>query len=150
VTPIVDVVVAYFEARAWTVVAVSETTLSTPVEGANGTWVAFTNVREEQRQLLVHSVFPEDVPEDRRTEMALFVTRANFGMVIGCFELDLDDGELRFKTSIDVDGAELTDPLIDHVMLANASMMDRYVPGIRSVLDGMPADLAIAAIDGRA
>ncbi|MDJ1171766.1 hypothetical protein PMG71_20260 [Roseofilum sp. BLCC_M154] len=34
--------------------------------------------------------------------MAEFLTKANYGMILGDFELDLTDGELRDKTSIGV------------------------------------------------
>ncbi len=36
--------------------------------------------------------------------VAEFITRANFGIVIGNFEIDFSDGEIRYKTSIDVEG----------------------------------------------
>jgi len=32
-----------------------------------------------------------------------FLTRANYGLNIGNFEMDFQDGEIRFKTAIDVE-----------------------------------------------
>ena len=144
---IYDAVVAYFEKRGTTVVAISDVALSAPVAGVNGAWTVFATVREAESQLLLHSVLPENVDVDRRAELVLFITRANFGLVIGNFEIDLDDGELRFKTSIDVEGDELTDALIDNLLLANVTMMDRYLPGIRAVVNGTAAGWALAAIE---
>jgi hypothetical protein len=121
--------------------------LATPVAGKNGSWVAFFEIREEDDQLLVYSIIPFDVPEVRRTEAARYLTRANFGLAIGNFELDLDDGEVRYKTSIDVEGAQIVEPLIDHLFLANVVTVDRYLNGLRAVIEGDAAEVAVAAAE---
>ena len=68
--------------------------------------------------------------------MAEFITRANFGMIIGNFELDYSDGEIRYKTSVDVEEVEVTDPLVRHLIYANVLTMDKYFPGLMRVLYG--------------
>jgi hypothetical protein len=70
-------------------------------------------------------------------------------MIIGNFELDFTDGEIRYKTSIDVEGANLTFTQIKRLVYANVMMMDQYLPGIMSVIDSdvEPKD-AIAQIEG--
>jgi hypothetical protein len=113
----------------------------------HGPWTMYVGMLEADDQVVVHSVFPDGVPEERREAMSVFVTRANFGILHGNFELDLDDGELRYKTSIDVRGAELTDSLFENVVIANVSMFDRYTPGIRAVLAGTDPTEAIASIE---
>jgi hypothetical protein len=122
--------------------------LATPVAGKNESWVAFFEIRDEDDQLLVYSILPCDVPEGRRTEAALYLTRANFGLAIGNFELDLDDGEVRYKTSIDLEGAQIVEPLVDHLFLANVVTVDRYLSGLRAVIEGDEAKAAVAAAEG--
>lgn len=80
--------------------------------------------------------------------MAEFLTRANYGMLIGNFEMDFTDGEIRYKTSIDVEGDRLTSPLMQQIVYANVRTMDRYLPGIRKVIetDLTPAEI-IASIE---
>jgi hypothetical protein len=56
-------------------------------------------------------------------------------MIIGNFELDFADGEIRYKTSIDVKGDILSFELIKQLVYANVTMMDEYLPGIMSVID---------------
>jgi hypothetical protein len=143
-----DAVAAYVEARAWPHDR-GEGRFSFPGFGTNGAWTIHLSIREDDEQLLVHSVLPEDVPEDRRADLALFLTRANFGLVLGNFELDLDDGELRYKTSIDVEGAVVVDKLIDNLVLANVATADRYLPGIRAVLEGADPTDAVAEVEAR-
>jgi hypothetical protein len=85
-------------------------------------------------QFVFYSVSPVNVPEHKRPEIAEFITRANYDMVIGNFEMDYGDGEVRFKTSIDVEGTELTPELLKPLLYANVLMMDQYLPGIMSVI----------------
>jgi hypothetical protein len=141
-----DAVAGYLSQRQWPYEDRGQA-LATPVAGRNGSWVAFFEIREEDDQLLVYSIMPFDVPEARRTEAALYLTRANFGLAIGNFELDLDDGEVRYKTSIDVEGAQILEPLIDHLFLANVVTVDRYLNGLRAVIEGDEAEVAVAAAE---
>jgi hypothetical protein len=76
------------------------------------------------------------------------VCRANYGMIVGNFEIDLDDGEVRYKTSVDVEGVTATRQLIQNLVAPNVITMDRYLPGLLSVAFGgkHPAE-AIAEIE---
>jgi hypothetical protein len=71
-------------------------------------------------------------------------------MIIGNFEMDFEDGEIRYKTSIDVEGDSLSSALIKRLVYANVMMMDAYLPGIMSVIYGdvEPKD-AIAQVEGQ-
>jgi hypothetical protein len=140
-------VVSYLSKHQWPCEARGEV-LATPVAGKNGSWVAFFEIREEDEQLLVYSIIPFDIPTGRRSEAARYLTRANFGLAIGNFELDLDDGEVRYKTSIDIEGTQLVEPLIDHLFLANVVTVDHYLSGLRAVIEGDKADAVVAAVEG--
>jgi len=72
----------------------------------------------------------------KRDEVMKFITLANYGLHIGNFEFDLDDGEVRFKTSIDVEGVEISDGLCRNLMELNFMMMGRYFDGLRAVMSG--------------
>lgn len=111
-------------------------------QGANGRLICFAQAREAENQLVFYSYSPERVPEDRRLPMAEFLARANYSLVLGNFEMDFADGELRFKTSIDVEGMSLTPELVKPVIYANVLTMDEYLPGILAVIqaDKSPAE----------
>ncbi|MCL5996332.1 MAG: YbjN domain-containing protein [Chloroflexi bacterium] len=113
-------------------------------QGDHARLICFAQAREEEQQLVFYSYCPETVPEDRRTAMAEFIARANYGLVLGNLELDFEDGELRFKTSIDVEGTELSPELIRPVLYANVLTMDQYTPAIMTVICGeaTPAEAA--------
>lgn len=111
-----------------------------PIEGEAGRWRAFARVLPSKK-LVMYSVADSHVPEGRRLAMAEFITRANFGVVIGNFEMDFADGELRFKTSIDSGGEVFAPELIQRLLDANLAHMNKYLPGIMGVAFG---DLAPA------
>ncbi len=62
--------------------------------------------------------FKEKAPEDTRPSVAEFITRANYGVIIGNFELDYEDGTVRFKTSVDFEGLQLAPALVRNVVRA--------------------------------
>ena len=45
------------------------------------------------------------IPEHKRKVMAEVLSRVNYGMVLGCFEMDLSNGDLNFRLAIPTDGA---------------------------------------------
>jgi hypothetical protein len=118
-------------------------------QGENGTWVCYAHAREEQKLFIFYSVCQVNAPEDKRMAVAEFLTRANYGLLIGNFELDFNDGEIRYKTSIDVEGDRPSPALVQQLVYANVLTMDRYLPGIMTVIYGSasPAE-AIAEIEG--
>ena len=118
-------------------------------QGDNAQFTCFGQTREDAEQFVFYSICPVSVPEHKRQEVAEFITRANYDMVLGNYEMDYGDGELRFKTSIDVEGTQLTPGLIKPLLYANVLMMDQYLPGVMAVIyaDKSPAD-AIAQVEG--
>ncbi len=117
--------------------------------GNNGSWQCFAQAKDEQQQFIFYSVLETNVPPDKRQAVAEFLTRANYGLIIGNFEMDFSDGEVRYKTSVDVEGGQLTPQMIKTLVYLNVLMMDKYLPGIMSVIyaDVPPAE-AIARIEG--
>ncbi len=113
-----------------------EPVLQLAFQGSNGRWLCFAQAREEMRQVVFYSVAPVQVPEDKRMAVAEFITRANYGLILGNFEMDFGDGELRYKTSIDVENTTLNMELLQPLTFVNVSTMDRYMPGIMGVIYG--------------
>jgi hypothetical protein len=116
--------------------------------GENGHWPCYAQAREAQGQIVVYSICPLRVPPSQRPLMAEFITRANYGLVVGNFEMDYEDGEVRYKTSLDVEDSEATTELLRHIVYANVTALDRYLPGIIAVLAGSQSpEEAANAID---
>jgi len=107
------------------------------------------NLDEENERIIVYSYAPFNIEADIRPSILALTSRANYGLLIGNFEFDLNDGELRYKTSIDVEGGELTERMFETLLSANLVTHENYMPAIRAVIDdGVPPADAIAAVEG--
>ncbi len=116
--------------------------------GESGSWMCYAQAQDDRQRFIFYSVMESKVPADRRPAVAEFLTRANYGLVLGNFEMDFSDGEVRYKTSIDVEGGALAQPMIRTMVYTNILMMDRYLPGIMSVVyAGVPPAEAIAQVE---
>lgn len=147
-----QVVIDFLEAEAWPYRRVGEQTiLQTAFQGQNGTWFCYAHCRSEFGQVLFYSIAPEHAPEATRAAVAEYVTRANWGLMIGNFELDYEDGEVRYKTSLQLEETMLTRDLLRPLVFDNVVVMDKYLPGLNAVMVGEQTPLAaIAAIEGSA
>lgn len=118
--------------------------------GNGGRWPVVATADEATGMIAVFSIVPFVAPEDRRAAAMEAVTRANFGLALGSFDLDLGSGAIQFRTSLDVQESteSLTDPVLRHLVYANVLTMDRYLPALRAVIeDGAEAVAAIAAVE---
>lgn len=126
--------------------------IHTTYQGDSGRWNCYARVREAAQQIVFYSICPIYVPDLKRLVMAEFLTRANYGLIMGNFEMDFNDGEIRYKTSIDVERIPLDQPwnmtMIKQIVYANVLTMDKYLPGILRVVasDDTPAEV-IAEIE---
>ena len=147
---IFDAMVSFFDEDDWKYSVVEEDTiLRLGFSGKNGNWQCYAQAKEEAEQCTFYSICPVKTPEGKRLEMAEFITRANYGLILGNFELDFDDGEIRYKTSIDVEDDRLSSALMKHLVYANILTMDQYMPGIMAVLyAGTEPARAVAEIEG--
>jgi len=101
--------VKFFQEDEWPFYPVeAQPVLQTAFEGKNGKWACFARAREQQEQMVFYSICPVNVPQHKLMAVAEFLTRANSGMILGNFELGFTDGEIRYKTSIDVEGDRLS------------------------------------------
>jgi hypothetical protein len=134
-----DFVTAYLDDEEWRyeIIAEGQTVLAS-VRGDNGTWSIAIEVGKDadDRRILVHSIFPVRTPQARRVAVAELIARINFSLIIGNFELDMNDGEIRFKTSLNLADGRLTRAMFECLLLSNFSMMDEYWQNIMSVAYG--------------
>jgi hypothetical protein len=134
-TPLFDALIEFFKTDDWPFVQLEgRPILSLNFDGKNGKWPCFAQARDEQQQFIFYSVCPINAPAEKRAALAEFITRANYGLIIGNFELDFEDGEVRYKTSLDAEGLTLNPALFKNLVYANVAMMDQYLPGLMSIL----------------
>ena len=140
---------SYFSENRWVFDQLEgKTILRMGFKGETAEWTCFAQAREQQQQAVFYSRASIQVPAERRMAVAEFITRANYGMILGNFEQDMEDGEIRYKTSIDVEGSILTPNLIHQLVACNVHMMDQYLPGVMAVaFGGLSPKEALAQIE---
>jgi len=116
--------------------------------GENGNWGCYAKATDELHQVVFYSICTVTNPDEKRSSIAEFITRANDGLIIGNFEMRFETGELRYKTSLDVEGEPLTFNLVKNLVYPNLFTMDRYLPGIIAVLGTSSPMEAISSVEG--
>lgn len=106
-------------------------------QGTRVEWGCVAQVWEDQRVFAFYSVSPLRPTPTNLAPTSEFIHRANIGILAGNFELDLDDGEVRFKTVVGFGPeGEWSDELARVVVYTNLAAMDHYVVGLLSVITG--------------
>lgn len=104
---------------------------------------------DTERALLVIYVMLQ-MPEagERLGALAMTTTLANFGLLPGCFELDMEDGDLRYRCVLPV-GAQACSSTDVAQLLADALMKARaYAPAFQKVASAeMEPEAAIAEVE---
>lgn len=107
---------------------------------------------EHGNTLAFYVVLPEHVPAERRPAVAELITRFNHQILFGNFEMDYGDGEVRFRTSVDVGNGPLPASEIGPLVQVGLRTMDQHLRAFQLVLhEDMPPAEAMRRVDhGRA
>jgi hypothetical protein len=111
---------------------------------------AMAEVSAEFERFIYYLNFGDRVAAHQSQQMMEFVTRANFGLVTGNFEFNLDDGEVRFKSSIDFSNTELNETLIRNLIRSSMDAVEQYADAAVKVIRGeLKSKEAIDEVEGR-
>jgi hypothetical protein len=118
--------------------------------GTHSEFRVVAHINVELEQIYIYVIYSESVPEDRRTAVAELLTRANYGLRIGNFEMDFRDGEIRYKASFDFEGATLTHPMLKNLLYPAVQTSDRYFESVMKVAFGTAdPEVVIGEVEGR-
>ena len=95
----------------------------------------FVPVRDDS--YTVYAISPISADDDdplSMAEVAKFMCRANYGLRNGNFELDMEDGEIRYKVFVDCEGILPSRDVVRNSIIVPAMMFERYSPGILDVI----------------
>ena len=150
-TTLFETLESYFEKEGWVTRKPPEagTVLAMAYRGENGTWPCVAQVDEATRVFAFYSISPVACPEEKRTAMAEFLNQANYGFSFGAFEMDVSDGEIRFRVGMSCKRFELTQEIINDAIEYNLGLFDHGLIGIFGIIHGgmSPAE-AIEQVEG--
>ena len=143
---IMDVVLRFFREDQWNFQKIKDKpVVRAGFRGEHGTWVCFARVDEENRRFLFHSTMGLNIPVQYRAAVVEYLTRVNYGLPIGNFEMNLDTGDVRYKTSLEIPECPLDVSVVRALAYTNVRAMDRYFSGVMAVVHGgMSPEAALA------
>jgi hypothetical protein len=117
-------------------------TICADFRGAVGNYRVFARVDDNDTLFQVFGQSPVRVPAGCRPAIAETVARINHGLKIGKFEMNYDEGDLRFQASQLLTDDNLEDATIQRLFGVTIAMLDTYLPAVLSVIyaNELPAD----------
>ena len=93
-------------------------------------------VRAEREIVSLLSPMPFKAPEDKRVETAIAVSVANYGMIDGCFDYDINDGEIRFRMTASFIDSQVGEEQFKYMLFVSAQTIDRYNDRFMALVKG--------------
>jgi hypothetical protein len=92
----------------------------------------------------IHIILPVKIPLPKREEMAVFTTLLNNNLSLGCWELDMQDGSLRFRISYYYEEkSEKFDEILQMYLHKSLGYVEICLPGMMSVSFGNASAKAV-------
>lgn len=112
--------------------------ISGNVAGDNGLYDSFKFMMFVEDYLVQNfAVFPA-VTLSKMPEVVEFITRVNYSLTIGGFEMDYANGKVRYHVAIPMSALRAErDDLIPRTLFLPVEMLDRYAKGIAEVILGL-------------
>jgi hypothetical protein len=83
--------------------------------GDSGTWMSW--FQDRGSSLVAYAVCPVKAPADRRAGVSEVISRANYGLGAGNFEISFEDGVIRYKNGIYAEDEQLSVAMVRHLFL---------------------------------
>ena len=101
-------------------------------------------------RLVLHMMIPLKAEENERQKVAEFLLRANYGLKIGGFDFDFDDGEISYRISMYCGTEDFSPPTyeqIDFSVIIGLMMIEKYGNELVKVMFGLvePEDAVASA-----
>ena len=114
---------------------VEDGVISLDMQGDDGEWSIYISVidDDEIRRVLIHSYLSVRIPEINRLKVAEQIARFNYDMSMGNFGLSMDDGNVFFKTAVDLADGQITPIMFERMYGLNACVMNDHYAQILSV-----------------
>jgi len=129
-TPIVDCLKQYFNDKQWHYTHYRPKTndsqkshhLSLRMRHKQINCGYLFRVQEKNKLLAIYGILPFLIPESHQSAAMLLITQINYDMLVGNLEMDVNDGEIRYKNAIDVEAVGIDSEIIEHLLQSVVAM----------------------------
>lgn len=145
--PLLPIVTAALVERGWRYEQLSPESVHARVRHPLGAYDVHVTVYDPLRILCCLCVIPACVPAGRRREVAELLNRINWESMLGCMEMDMSDGEVRYRSSVDVEDGRLSTTMVHQMLSAGHHVLDRhYVAVMRVAFGDVDAEAAMSEL----
>lgn len=128
---LIETVCQYLDDEHWAYSLVAAKSMAYfDVSGAKGTLSCVLLADEELQCLSLLTQLGVTVPAIKRLRMADYIARVNYSLLLGCFELSVESGDLRFRISMPLAGSALSRQQLRDTIATSIYTVDRYYTGV--------------------
>jgi len=106
------------------------------IQGETADFDCYVDIKPDRHLCTLYVIAPNRVPPLKRTQVAEFLARANYRLLLGCLEMDMEDGELRYRNSVYVEDSVMSQAMVGAMIYGSISAMERFYPGLMSIIYG--------------
>jgi len=107
-----------------------------PIESSAFIEAFVMRLSEQHERLVLYVLFRPRAKKEHRAELCEFVARANHGMGDGNFEMDFDEGSVRFRVSLDFTGISLPGQLVRNMIVDAMNTIELYEGALSRLIAG--------------
>ena len=141
--PLHDALMTALAGAGWTTYLATPPAAMVDLRGEHALYTCRFFCSEPLDAVVCYTRMPVIIPEPARREAMEFITRANYGLMMGSFELSLDEGHLFFRASCLIQDGVVTTRMVCELANVGIWAFDRYMPKLLEVVYG-----AITAEEG--
>lgn len=92
-------------------------------------WTCVLRIHESTQLICMFGIVEEVIPQSQYVPVLMAIAKANTAIGFGGVELDLEDGELRVKLSVDAEFTAISDDALNHYLnvLANLTYIAKDI-----------------------
>ena len=106
------------------------------IAGKNGNFQCIADIVEDEHKFIFFSVYGANVPPEKRPQLLELINYLNVNFFVGNFEMDYQDGEIRYRTGVYLEFIIPNKNMIDQLIMTNIITMDKYLPALTGVMFG--------------
>lgn len=106
------------------------------IGGENGTFQCVIDIKDDNQRVVVYSFCGSNCPKNKQKDMLNLLNYINYSLFLGNFEMDQEDGEIRFRTSSYFDNIKPSAKFVQDLVIPNLYAMDKHHPLIMSLIHG--------------
>lgn len=119
------------------------------IEKGEVEWGCVIRVHEHTQLVSFYGVLPFHLPESHLQAGMTLATQLNYDMMLGCVEIDIRDGEIRFKNSLDLEpiinasGGFVPPTVISYLLKGVMAMTASFAPLFSDLITSDPKDFEL-------